>query len=320
MCKAAACGDGFTQPTNNEMCDDGNMVNTDACVGLCKNAVCGDGFVRAGVEQCDDANLSNNDTCVQGCLTAKCGDGFVQAGVEQCDDGNQNNADGCSNLCKTPACGNGTVDGAEECDDGNQSNLDACSTECLTIRSKVMVCGSTSRPVSTFFPAGYNWMIVNSCTPDAQTQAMFVTRLFNNAINAATLQQYVNAGGIVLTEHNISDEIWTLAFTPTAQMGQFTGGCTDTIPSAVQFNPGDKVWQKVPFQLVPVNSGGCGYWVTGYAGITLLTGWAANQAAVGYRDLGLGRVYATDFDWQDNENYPYAYTQQLMGYFMTHRK
>jgi cysteine-rich repeat protein len=305
-CKTAACGDGFVQPSNAEQCDDANMSNTDACVGACKTAVCGDGFVRAGVEQCDDANMSNSDACVQGCLTAKCGDGFVRAGVEQCDDGNQNNADGCSNTCTTPMCGNGVVDGAEECDDGNQSNLDACSTECLTIRSKVMVCGSTSRPVNTFFPAGYNFMVVNSCAPDAQTQALFVHPR-QPAINGPpALQAYVNAGGIVLTEHNISDEVWTLAFTPTAQMGVFTGGCQDTIPSVVQFNPGDKVWTKVPYQAFPIGQSGCGYFVNGYTGITLLTGWAVNQASTGYRDLGLGRVYATDFDWQDNENYPYA--------------
>jgi hypothetical protein len=61
--------------------------------------------------------------------------------------------------------------------------------------------------------------------------------------------------------------------------------------------------------------------VNGYAGITLLAGWAVGQASIGYRDLGLGRVYATDFDWQDNEMIqPFAYTNTLMGYFMTHRK
>ena len=33
-----------------------------------------------------------------------------------------------------------------------------------------------------------------------------------------------------------------------------------------------------------------------------------------------GRFWATDFDWQDNENYPYAYTIQLMSYMMSHRR
>jgi hypothetical protein len=124
----------------------------------------------------------------------------------------------------------------------------------------------------------------------------------------------------VLTEHNISDEVWTLAFAPTAQMGVFTGACWDTAPTVVQFSPGDKVWTQVPFMAIPYNQSGCGYRVNGYAGITLLAGWDANNAAIGYRDLGLGRVWATDFDWQDNEGYPFAYTNQLMGYFMTHRK
>lgn len=43
--------------------------------------------------------------------------------------------------------------------------------------------------------------------------------------------------------------------------------------------------------------------------------------AIAYRDRGMGRLYLTDFDWQDNEMVqPRTYTQQLMGYMMTHRK
>ena len=42
--------------------------------------------------------------------------------------------------------------------------------------------------------------VVAGCAPDNTIQAMFVTRNFNNAINGATLQTYLNNGGIVLTD------------------------------------------------------------------------------------------------------------------------
>ena len=46
----------------------------------------------------------------------------------------------------------------------------------------------------------------------------------------------------------------------------------------------------------------------------------ATHAALGYRDLGSGRVWAADWDWQDNEDYPgKPYTESVLGYLMTHR-
>ena len=42
---------GITQAP--EVCDDGNLLNSDACLNDCTFAFCGDGFVRGGVEDCD---------------------------------------------------------------------------------------------------------------------------------------------------------------------------------------------------------------------------------------------------------------------------
>ena len=63
-----------------------------------------DGYLQAGVEVCDDGNLDNTDACVEGCVEASCGDGFVHANVELCDDGNDIENDGCNNVC-TPVPG-----------------------------------------------------------------------------------------------------------------------------------------------------------------------------------------------------------------------
>ena len=59
------CGDGVADPSNGEACDDGNTVNTDACLNSCKAARCGDAVVRTGVEECDDGNAVQTDALPQ---------------------------------------------------------------------------------------------------------------------------------------------------------------------------------------------------------------------------------------------------------------
>lgn len=49
------CGNGRLD--GGEQCDDGNLIDTDACTAVCRPARCGDGAIRAGVEACDGTNL-----------------------------------------------------------------------------------------------------------------------------------------------------------------------------------------------------------------------------------------------------------------------
>ena len=128
-CTAAECGDGTLNATAGEACDDGNMDDSDGCVGSCVLAVCGDGLVQAGVEECDDGNGDNGDGCLDTCVSAVCGDGFVYVGVEECDDGNGDDSDGCVDGCMNAVCGDGLVYvGVEECDDGGESAT--CDVDC----------------------------------------------------------------------------------------------------------------------------------------------------------------------------------------------
>lgn len=55
---------------------------------------CGNGRVEAG-EACDDGNGVNTDACLNDCIEASCGDGIVHDGAEECDDGNGELGDGC---------------------------------------------------------------------------------------------------------------------------------------------------------------------------------------------------------------------------------
>jgi cysteine-rich repeat protein len=112
----ARCGNHRVEP--GEECDDGNAVDTDACVSSCRYARCGDGVVQLG-EACDDGNLVDDDGCDTNCRGPSCPNGVVDHALEECDDGNGIDTDGCTSRCLLPRCGDGFVwAGVEECDLG----------------------------------------------------------------------------------------------------------------------------------------------------------------------------------------------------------
>jgi len=68
-CITQVCGNGVQEGA--EQCDDGNAVESDACLSTCKKATCGDGVLwtnPAGSEECDDANFDETDGCLSSCL------------------------------------------------------------------------------------------------------------------------------------------------------------------------------------------------------------------------------------------------------------
>ncbi len=127
VCVLNTCGDG--RRDEGEMCDDGNPIETDACLTGCRKAHCGDGFIHAGYEDCDDGNDFTGDGCNAFCSIEACGNGVLE-GDEECDDGagNGNLPDTCRSDCTLPTCGDGIRDFAqgETCDDGNQDTSDDC--------------------------------------------------------------------------------------------------------------------------------------------------------------------------------------------------
>ncbi len=140
------CGDGLL--SDNEDCDDGNLIDRDACTRACAPARCGDGIVRADLdpdhpefEACDDGNEDDGDDCT-GCALARCGDGVLHSEREGCDDGNALDTDACTTACQPARCGDGLlrVDlapgeaEAELCDDGNALDTDSCTSACIPAR------------------------------------------------------------------------------------------------------------------------------------------------------------------------------------------
>jgi cysteine-rich repeat protein len=134
------CGDGRTNSSANEQCDDANAVNGDGCDSNCKLTGCGNGIVTAG-EACDDGNNVNGDGCDSGCVATGCGNGIPTAG-EQCDTGGQTAA--CDADCTLAICGDGTLNtsGVEVCDDQpyerrrcENRKPTACGNAIATVRS-----------------------------------------------------------------------------------------------------------------------------------------------------------------------------------------
>ncbi|MFH0851567.1 MAG: DUF4215 domain-containing protein [Candidatus Peregrinibacteria bacterium] len=126
----SVCGNGVREWE--EECDDGNMVNDDACPNTC-SLHCGDGVKQAD-EECDDGNRRDGDGCPGSCKFMLCGNGKVDID-EQCDDGNDHSNDGCSPSCrleKAILCGNGRVDAGEQCDDGLRNGVagNECTATC----------------------------------------------------------------------------------------------------------------------------------------------------------------------------------------------
>ena len=58
----------------------------------------------------DDGNEVETDACLNDCTAASCGDGKSPSRVEGCDDGNVDPGDGCDRLCRLESCGNRRVD------------------------------------------------------------------------------------------------------------------------------------------------------------------------------------------------------------------
>jgi hypothetical protein len=230
--------------------------------------------------------------------------------------------DACPTTCEDAYCGDGfKCIGEEECDDGNMVDDDSCQNDCIAnIKPNLLRCGSSSRDVSVFIPMGVNMQVVASCVPDEDTQAMLITRSGANSFDANAIKAYVEGGGIVLTEYSVSDNVYNAVFGGGAAEGSSFGSCRDVAPTVVQFNPNDKFWQDNNWQMIALNDTGCGRAdVDSWNGVTALAGWDNNNVAIGYRNAGAGRLWLTEFDWQDNENYPFDYTKQLMSYMVINK-
>lgn len=144
------CGDSILDPM--EVCDDGNMIDTDACTNMCRRnptmPYCGDGDTEAP-EECDDGENFSGDGCSASCRIEECGNGVRDIG-ERCD-----RTPGC--LCgpgtapcieascdEITLCGNGALDTGEQCDPipamtpAGSWDADGRQSDCYTQQSLIV--------------------------------------------------------------------------------------------------------------------------------------------------------------------------------------
>ncbi|MDH5718925.1 MAG: Ig-like domain-containing protein, partial [Spirochaetia bacterium] len=213
------CGDSLTQAAN-EACDDGNTVDTDACLSTCEFASCGDGFIQAGVEACDDGNTITEScaygetscmvcdaSCnsVAGAVTGYCGDGTIN-GTESCDDGNTvDDGNGCDASCQTNnVCGDSILQSLyEACDDGNtitescaygETSCTVCDASCNSVAGAVSgYCGDGTMNGTESCDDGNTVDDGNGCDASCQT---------NNVCGDSILQSLYEAcdDGNTITE------------------------------------------------------------------------------------------------------------------------
>ncbi|MBK7861944.1 MAG: lamin tail domain-containing protein [Archangiaceae bacterium] len=114
---------------------------------------CGNG-TREGGELCDDGNMNDTDACKNDCTlpapAAYCGDGTMN-GTEACDDGNAIPEDGCEADCTatvmataSAVCGDGARQGGEACDDGNPVAGDGCEPDCTRTTPTTITCPASA--------------------------------------------------------------------------------------------------------------------------------------------------------------------------------
>jgi hypothetical protein len=188
--------------------------------------------------------------------------------------------------------------GVEACDliDNDCDGVADDGADCR-LRPNVMLCGSSSRDVATFVPPGSGLVVVNSCAPDAATQALFITR--DGTIDTTVLQNYLSAGGNVITEYSISHAVFNQTFgTAIVQPAGRLGSCLDNVMTAVQFGSTDRFWQENIFAAAASTS--CGYDLDNLPGITALGGWDDSSVGLAYRDYG-GATLARRADWEDGQ-------------------
>jgi uncharacterized delta-60 repeat protein len=138
-CVESRCGDGILDPRQ-EQCDDGNQIQTDACLNTCRTATCGDGHTcrdsscmdtEGGVESCDTAN--------ENCANCSCASGYENSATPTATD--CIDIDECANVDCGPggvcshAAGETTPNEytCTECAPGYEALNDGVNTACTDI-------------------------------------------------------------------------------------------------------------------------------------------------------------------------------------------
>ena len=306
-------------------------------LGVACNAVAGLARPEACNELDDDCDGRVDDGLVGCCQPGDqvaCGSevGECSPGVQVC--GNDRNYGACNDVGPAPeACNNRDDDCDASTDEGFDLTTDAancgrCGNACPAgqrcvqgacqagggpVRNRLLVCGSINRNIESFLQgANVGLRIEYTCTPNARTQAMLFPRsdggfpFPERNVNWNAVAAWVRAGGYVVTEWSSSITAYNgLTGSNLAQAANFQGSCSNSVVPRVRRNPGDPFWQDNPHVPPAAGADGCGYPlpVAQMPRVVALGGFDANNVSLAYLDLGLGRLWMVESDWQDTPDF-----------------
>jgi hypothetical protein len=183
----------------------------------------------------------------------------------------------------------------------------------------VMLCGSSDRDVASFLDPADHLDVVAGCAPDATTQVLVITR--SGQYDPQAVSTFVRFGGIVVTEYSTTAAVYNAVTDGGVAEGNGYGDCQDIVNPVVRQNEMDPFWiANGDLPLEVEGNTGCGMDMSAYPGITPLGGWDANSVSIAYLDVGGGRVWLVDIDWQDTDSVgdAFAPSRQLLHYMITH--
>lgn len=187
------------------------------------------------------------------------------------------------------------------------------------LRPDLMFCGSTARTGADLYLGVGPFNEVQGCVPDANTQALLVTRHGSPAGNGAAWLAYLNAGGVIITEYNISHTVYNEIYATGYAQGALMGYCRDNTMPSLKLNVNHAFWQQNSGLVeTPAGEEGCGFDLssiaTGESEVTALGGVFGTQyVSFAARPQGSGVLWLLEADWQDSESSYTDTSKNFMG-------
>lgn len=195
----------------------------------------------------------------------------------------------------------------------------AATQSALADRSNINYCGSTSRSGASLYSGGGGGLTEsNTCSPDNNTKALFVTRTGTVSGNGASWLAYLNAGGVIVTEYRSATRVYNEIYGKSILTLAILGNCGDNAMPAVKLNPTDPFWVSNA-GLVETATGaqGCGNditpIVTADPAVTPLGGFSGGGIQLARKFQGSGVLFLLEADWQDPEPSYTPSSKSLMG-------
>ncbi|MGA9574632.1 MAG: hypothetical protein WBS20_11870 [Lysobacterales bacterium] len=188
-----------------------------------------------------------------------------------------------------------------------------------SLKPDLMYCGSASTGGSNLYLGVGPFNEVTGCTPNADTQALLITRYGSISGNGAAWLAYLNAGGVIITEYSISHTVYNEIYGVGYAQGTRFGSCSDNTMPSQKLNPGSEFWQvNSGLTETPAGQEGCGYDLTaivnGEDEVVALGGLVnTSYISLAARQQGSGMLWLLDIDWQDGQENFSEMSKYLMG-------